>query len=81
MADLGRLRACGEGAPRATMSRHFESTSGPPVPPKKLLSSPSLAPLFDERGGRGVCRGTARDGPWTMKSADIVTERSGHESE
>jgi hypothetical protein len=34
-----------------------------------------------ELSGDGVCRGTAGDGSWTLKSDDIVTERSGHESE
>lgn len=49
-----------------------------------VLNHPNIRQLLrrgPELSGDGVCRGTARDGPWTMKSDDIVTERSGHESD
>ena len=49
-----------------------------------VLNHPNICRLLrcgPELSGDGVCRGTAGDGSWTLKSDDIVTERSGHESE
>jgi serine/threonine protein kinase len=49
-----------------------------------VLNHPNICRLLrrgPESSGDGVCRGTAGDGSWTLESDDIVTERSGHESE
>ena len=45
-----------------------------------VLNHPNIC-RGPELSGDGVCRGTAGDGSRTLKSDDIVTERSGHESE
>ena len=49
-----------------------------------VMNHPNIRQLLrcgPELSGDGVCRGTAGDGPLTLKSDEIVTERSGHESE
>jgi serine/threonine protein kinase len=49
-----------------------------------VLNHPNIRQLLrrgPELSGDGFCRGTAGDGPLTLKSGDIVTERSGHEKE